>query len=671
MAGALIGALRVTLGLDSAEFTRGAKKAQVEATMLQQRMAGLRSVAGGLAAGLAAVGVTSLITNAFAMASALQEAAQAAGVTVEQLQRLRFAAAQNGSSAEQMDAALSKLSAKLGEAKSGSASAQAAFATLGISMQQLKNLNTGDAFALIAQKIAMIKDSTLQAAYAKAIFGKSFATLMPLVKGGTAALDEATAASKRNGEISTENAEKLDKLADSWESFKTRISIGAANIIASLANGAVAFDNFFKPINQMAASTDKAILDWALGLESSFNKVHDTAYQKVVGIGPAIMRGFGVAGAAAYNLISSFANLNVKAAQYVASLVTSVSNWIGNKLSAVWNGAISKIKEVVSWFDWMDNEVVRNSYVPDMVEGVNHWFGLMEKGMVGSTQRATESATEMMAAMRDAVGGILDRLFPEATAIRDVQADIDALNAVMASDSPLAVSVYRAALEKLKKELAAVQQSAKETTLPPLPNSYGNDDGEPTDIGPALDELEKKLPKIGGKVKTTFTDMARHVQNTAATIANAISDMQGALSGFVNSIKRGDIVGVIGGIANVIGSVLGAVKSIKSMGGPSGGSQIPAYAKGTSFHPGGLAMVGERGRELVQLPRGSKVFPNGTGPGMGGGMVKVMVEGSQYFDARVTQVSGGVVANATPSIMRGGAGLAQRRATTIAGRRLA
>lgn len=36
----------------------------------------------------------------------------------------------------------------------------------------------------------------------------------------------------------------------------------------------------------------------------------------------------------------------------------------------------------------------------------------------------------------------------------------------------------------------------------------------------------------------------------------------------------------------------------------------PAYASGTDFHPGGLAWVGEQGRELVNLPRGSQVIPN-------------------------------------------------------------
>ena len=37
------------------------------------------------------------------------------------------------------------------------------------------------------------------------------------------------------------------------------------------------------------------------------------------------------------------------------------------------------------------------------------------------------------------------------------------------------------------------------------------------------------------------------------------------------------------------------------------GGNIPQYATGTKFHPGGLAIVGERGPELVNLPRGSKV----------------------------------------------------------------
>jgi phage-related protein len=37
---------------------------------------------------------------------------------------------------------------------------------------------------------------------------------------------------------------------------------------------------------------------------------------------------------------------------------------------------------------------------------------------------------------------------------------------------------------------------------------------------------------------------------------------------------------------------------------------IPGFASGTDSAPGGLALVGEKGPELVNLPRGSQVIPN-------------------------------------------------------------
>jgi hypothetical protein len=54
-----------------------------------------------------------------------------------------------------------------------------------------------------------------------------------------------------------------------------------------------------------------------------------------------------------------------------------------------------------------------------------------------------------------------------------------------------------------------------------------------------------------------------------------------------------------------------------------------AFATGTSFAPGGTALVGERGPELVNLPRGSKVIPNGkTNSMMQGAMQAVEVYGT-------------------------------------------
>ena len=48
--------------------------------------------------------------------------------------------------------------------------------------------------------------------------------------------------------------------------------------------------------------------------------------------------------------------------------------------------------------------------------------------------------------------------------------------------------------------------------------------------------------------------------------------------------------------------------------------KVGGFASGTNYAPGGYALVGERGPEIVDLPRGSKVYPSGVLPaGMGGG----------------------------------------------------
>jgi phage-related tail protein len=50
------------------------------------------------------------------------------------------------------------------------------------------------------------------------------------------------------------------------------------------------------------------------------------------------------------------------------------------------------------------------------------------------------------------------------------------------------------------------------------------------------------------------------------------------------------------------------------------------FANGADSDPGGLAIVGEKGPELVNLPRGSQVLPNNQlASAMGGGNINVPV----------------------------------------------
>ena len=112
-------------------------------------------------------------------------------------------------------------------------------------------------------------------------------------------------------------------------------------------------------------------------------------------------------------------------------------------------------------------------------------------------------------------------------------------------------------------------------------------------------------------VKKTFTNMVdgakklpgrigRGIKNSAGKAVEGIKSMGNRmLKGFGKPINK-----MIGGI-NWVTEKLGVKKKIPKW-------EVPQYAKGTDGHPGGLAIVGEKGRELIKLPDGrSFISPEG------------------------------------------------------------
>lgn len=108
-------------------------------------------------------------------------------------------------------------------------------------------------------------------------------------------------------------------------------------------------------------------------------------------------------------------------------------------------------------------------------------------------------------------------------------------------------------------------------------------------------------------LKDAFKDMERSiVQSISRIAAQRLSE---ALFGG----QQGGSGGLLGGIiAKLFGSLFGGGSG--GLGYGTIGSAIPdgpyPYANGTDWHPGGLALVGERGPELLRLPRGAAVVPN-------------------------------------------------------------
>ena len=87
MASSVIGALRVNLGLDSAQFSKGAKQAQ---TTSQKLSSNLKKI--GAAASAVGGGVALAVRGQLNAADQLGKSAQQLGLPVEQLSQLQFAA---------------------------------------------------------------------------------------------------------------------------------------------------------------------------------------------------------------------------------------------------------------------------------------------------------------------------------------------------------------------------------------------------------------------------------------------------------------------------------------------------------------------------------------------------------------------------------------------------
>lgn len=124
----------------------------------------------------------------------------------------------------------------------------------------------------------------------------------------------------------------------------------------------------------------------------------------------------------------------------------------------------------------------------------------------------------------------------------------------------------------------------------PEPNFGDTDILKGFDIGPALDDFIKKLPQAKEKLGE-FKDAAHDAFGELA------HQIKGVLLGFQSV---GDA------IRNLVSRLADMALdwAFKALGTAIG---VPGFASGTSFAPGGLALVGERGPELVNLPRGSQV----------------------------------------------------------------
>lgn len=136
--------------------------------------------------------------------------------------------------------------------------------------------------------------------------------------------------------------------------------------------------------------------------------------------------------------------------------------------------------------------------------------------------------------------------------------------------------------------------------------------------------------QLPGRVGSAISNMwASAVSGFNSFKSNAINWATNTIQGIVEYFRGlpGKIASAITGGSGAITGALGNLAS-KFLSGIKAG--LPGFARGVQNFAGGWAVVGERGPELVRLPQGSDVYPNGMVPAAAGGgiMVNVNMDGA-------------------------------------------
>lgn len=230
---ALIGSLRVALGLDSAEFNSGAKQAQSTLSGLTNSIKGF---AAGAIGALSFGAVTSVLKSSVDHMDEIWKSSQKIGIPVEQLSKLEYAGKLADISLGDLQENVKKLSVQLVElAGGGSNKAGAALKAMGISIYDVngKLRPTTEIIADVAGSFSKYSDGAQKSALATALFSKSGIQMIPLLNAGADGLREAYTEADRFGVVVTKEAAVA---AERFNDNLTRVkeaSVGLVNQIVT------------------------------------------------------------------------------------------------------------------------------------------------------------------------------------------------------------------------------------------------------------------------------------------------------------------------------------------------------------------------------------------------------------------------------------------------------
>lgn len=253
----------------------------------------------------------------------LAKTADRVGITIDGLAQLRHAANLAGIDAQTLDDSMDRLNKRLGEAKAGSG--QLASFLSKVSPELLRQVKAAEsseeAFGLMADAMAKLKDPAKKAALANAAFGRSGIGLVNLLSQGGAAIEaqkQEYAELAGSQEASARSSEKINDAL-------TRVSASMSGVKASIVSGlAPAILELAEQFGKFFGENREAIAAWVKDFGEKLPGRIDALGKKLKGLVAAIKPVWdaigGMSGAVKILAVAMTSNLIISIVQTVIAM---------------------------------------------------------------------------------------------------------------------------------------------------------------------------------------------------------------------------------------------------------------------------------------------------------------------------------------------------------------
>ena len=291
MASAVIGALRVNLGLDSAQFAKGLKESQSSLSRVGKQMVKVGGIISGAMAG-AATGVAFALRGTLNEMDAMAKTSRKLGVPVEELQRLRHAADLSGIATNTLEMALQRFTRRSAEAAAGTGEAKAALEEMGIELKDASgNLRPTSALLDdVSDAFAGIEDPAKRLRLAFKLFDSEGTAMINMLGDGSAALGAMKAEADALGVVFSEQTAKsaeqfndnLTRMGRVFDGLKTIIAAELAPVLADLSD-------WFAQNGPMIVAQIRGVVDWFKRLSPETKRLAGFLAALTAAVGPVLI----------------------------------------------------------------------------------------------------------------------------------------------------------------------------------------------------------------------------------------------------------------------------------------------------------------------------------------------------------------------------------------------